>query len=161
MKKATVLFMSLMILTGCTIHNGKITEEEFLNDTTIEYVLYDADITNWDAFNTEYITNNIATFDINEVYLNDLVDTIDEYDYIQLTEFIDVSSYGFIENSRFFVIPVFNTWHFDDVDFQYSFEDGHLVFSVHPVKSNFPTTTLKILVIHVESIHSYQAAIMN
>jgi len=161
MKKATILFICLMTLTGCTILNEKITEEEFLNDTTIEYVLYDADITDWDAFNTKYVIDNLTIFDLNEVDLNDLVDTIDEFDYIRLTESIDISSYSFTDNSRFFVIPVFNTWYFDGVDFQYSFKDGHLVFSVHPVKSNFPTTTLKILVIHVESIHLYQATIMN
>jgi len=159
MKITTILMISLFILIGCRSLNEPITEEEFLNDTTIEYVLYDADIMNWDAFYTEYMSNNKTTFDLIEITLNNIDTVIDEYNYIQLTDTIDISLYSIQENSRFFLIPVFNTWTFDDIDLQYSYIDGQLVFSISPIISNFPATTLKFLFIQIDSPHIYQVAL--
>jgi hypothetical protein len=159
MKKTTIILISLFTLMGCRSLSGPIAEEEFLKDSSIEYVLHDADITDLEAFYTTYISNNVTSFDLIEVYLSSIDAIISEYDYIQMADSIDVSLFNINENSRFFLMPVFNTWFFDDVELQYSYMDGSLVFSISPSISNFPTTTLKYILIHINSPHVYQATL--
>lgn len=151
MKKITLLsILGLLILfTGC---GPDVSEEDFFKDATFDTKLIDVEFRDSESHDAFVSTYDDADFDV--VTLSELEDAINNHEHYRPSEEPDLSFDQ--KNGTYVLIPIYRNWLIDDVDVEYGYESGRLIIRVSADLSNFPMSSIKLIVVAIESSYAFE-----
>ena len=158
--KVLILLFVLFILLGCVDNSDenidnqkKPTNDEFWSNTTITDIILDADFVDIEA--ADNFANNYSFHNMSYVRVEDFHDLVTIIDSMDFT--VDEEKVSFTTNEceedycSYFIVPVYNTWFFDKYELDYLYLDGTISFELTTESSNFPQSTIKVLILKVDS----------
>ncbi len=148
-------------MLGCSFNEVTTTfvsNEEFLNNTQINSFLLDCEFNSaedadefLDSYDYESISFIITSYSELQIHLDDL-----EY-YSVISNINDSNIIS--ELGAFIIIPIFETWVFEEIILDYSFQAGTLKINILIEITNFPASTIKLLIVQIDSIYEYDLEI--
>ncbi len=136
-----------------------VSNEEFLNNTQINSFLLDCEFNSaedadefLDSYDYESISFIITSYSELQIHLDDL-----EY-YSVISNINDSNIIS--ELGAFIIIPIFETWVFEEVTLDYNYQAGTLNINLSLEITNFPASTIKVLILQIDSIFEYNLEIV-
>lgn len=151
MKNITFLFILglLILFTGC---DRDVSEEDFFKDATFDAKLIDVEFR--DSESREAFVSIYDDTDFDIVALPELEDAINNHEHYRPSEEPDLSFDQ--KNGTYVLIPIYHNWLIDDVDVEYGYDSGRLIIRVSADLSNFPMSSIKLMVVAIESSHAFE-----
>ncbi len=162
MKKLYISIITLcLFMIGCSINDSTTTfvsNEDFLDNTQINSYLLDCEFYSEDDAEEFQDLYNFESVSYIETFYSELQTHLEELEYYSVINDIhdlDITS----ESGVFVIIPVYETWVFEEIILDYSYQAGLLKINILIEITNFPASTIKLLIVQIDSIYEYDLEI--
>ena len=150
-----ISFSLIFLLIGC---QTVMSEDEFLNNTSFESHIIDLEFIDNESFDTFSSSYDFKNPDFNVVNYSMINNTIEDYEHFEPTQELNLP-FESNSNKSYVLIPVLSTWIIQDINLGYSYSNEDLTISLSTQISNFPATSIKLVMIEIESDYDYNIVV--